>query len=137
MSTQRIIKKKRGKLTSDYNILTNFLVMLASAANPARETLTLVLELLTPLTHRDMCHQLILNTKDQQAADTRRKRKTHSDENLPTLSRGTSPHPQPLVKGVLHIICLAHLGDELARRGEFGTGGPDLGFTLARNWRLR
>ena len=39
--------------------------MLTSAADPVSETGALVLEGLTLLTHQDMRHQLILNTKDQ------------------------------------------------------------------------
>jgi len=31
---------------------------------------------------------------------------------------------------VLHIICLAHLGDDLARGGEFSVGSPYFGFTV-------
>ena len=65
MSTQKIVKKTREMLTLNHNILTDLLVALTSAADPLRETITLVLESLTLLRHQDMHHQLILNTKDQ------------------------------------------------------------------------
>jgi len=37
MSTQRIVKKIRDRLTLDYNILTGLLVALTSATDPVRE----------------------------------------------------------------------------------------------------
>ena len=55
----------REGLTLDHNILTGLLVTLTPAADPVRETIALMLEGLTPLKHQDMCHQLILNTRDQ------------------------------------------------------------------------
>ena len=55
----------RGRLTLNYNILTGLLVMLTLATEPVWETVTLVLEGLTPLTCQNMCHKLILNMKDK------------------------------------------------------------------------
>jgi len=65
MSTQKIINKIRGRLTLDYNILTGLLVALTLTTDPVRETITLVSESMTLLTSQDVCHQLILNMKDQ------------------------------------------------------------------------
>jgi len=70
-------------------------------------------------------------------ANAKRIRNTHININPPTPLLGSSPHPQPLVKGVLHIIHLAHLGDNLVGRGEFSVGVPDLRFTIARSLGLR
>jgi len=36
---------------------------------------------------------------------------------------------------VLHIVCLAHLRDELARGGEFSIGRPYFGFAVAGSYR--
>jgi len=38
---------------------------------------------------------------------------------------------------VLHIIFLAHLGDDLVRGGEFSIGSPYFGFTVAGSCRLK
>jgi len=38
---------------------------------------------------------------------------------------------------MLHIICLEHLRDNLEGRGEFGVGGPSLGFAIAWSRGLR
>jgi len=38
---------------------------------------------------------------------------------------------------VLHIVCLAHLRDELARGGEFSIGRPYFGFAVAGSYRRR
>jgi len=60
-----MVKKRRTRLTLNDDILTGFFVALTSATDMVRKTITLVLEGLTLLTHQDMRHQLILNTKDQ------------------------------------------------------------------------
>jgi len=60
-----MVKKKRARLTLDDDVLTGLFVTLTSAADPVRETVTLVFEGLTLLTCWDVRHQLILNTKDQ------------------------------------------------------------------------
>jgi len=65
MSTQKIARKTRGRLTLDCNILTGLLVVLTLATDPVRESITLMSEGLTLLTCWDMCHQQILNMKDQ------------------------------------------------------------------------
>ena len=65
MSTQRMVKKMRARLTLDNNILTGFFVTLTLAADTVRKTVTLVSEGLTLLTCWDAHHQMILNTKDQ------------------------------------------------------------------------
>src|SRR5882724_1300824 len=57
------IKGKR--LTFDHNVLTSLLVMLATTADPIRKTVALMVECLTPLASWDVCHQLVLNPKDQ------------------------------------------------------------------------
>ena len=64
-------------------------------------------------------------------ADSQQKRKMHVHENLPPMTRRPSPHPQPLVQGVLYVVRLAHLGEDLPRRREFGVRDPDLGFAIA------
>jgi len=38
---------------------------------------------------------------------------------------------------MFHVIHLEHLRDNLAGRGEFGVGGPGLGFTIAWSQGLR
>jgi len=63
----------KGKLTLDHNILTGLLVTLASATHPVRETIALVSEGLTLLTHQDAHCQLVLDQKDQQVANAKRK----------------------------------------------------------------
>jgi len=60
-----MVKKRRARLTLNDDVLTGLFVTLTLAADPVRETVTLVLEGLTPLTHWDTHHQLVLNTKDQ------------------------------------------------------------------------
>jgi len=55
----------RGRLTLYHHILAGLLVALASVADPVRETVALMSEGLTPLTHWDVHHQVILNMNDQ------------------------------------------------------------------------
>jgi len=38
---------------------------------------------------------------------------------------------------VLHIVCLVHLRDELARGGEFSIGRPYFGFAVAGSYQRR
>jgi len=38
---------------------------------------------------------------------------------------------------MFHVICLVHLRDNLAGRGEFSVGGPGLGFAVTWSWGLR
>ena len=70
-------------------------------------------------------------------ADSQQKRRMHVHENPPPTSRRPSPHPQPLVQGVLYVVRLAHLRDDLPRRREFSVGDPDLGFAIAGSQGLR
>jgi len=65
VSTQKIVKKSREKITLNHNILTGLLVALTLATDPVRETIAHMSEGLTLLTHWDVRHQLILNMKDQ------------------------------------------------------------------------
>src|SRR5882724_10698626 len=69
-----MVRETRGRLTDDLDILASFLVMLASAADPVGEAVTLMSEGLTPLTRQSARHQLILKREDQYAADTKRDR---------------------------------------------------------------
>src|SRR5882724_1396507 len=61
----------------------------------------------------------------------------HIDEDLPPMSHRPSPHPQPLVQGVLYVIHLVHIRDDLPRRREFSVRDPDLGFAIAGSKGLR
>ena len=60
-----MVKKTRGRLTHDLDILAGLLVTLASAADPVGEAIALMSEGLTPLTRWNACLQLILNKEDQ------------------------------------------------------------------------
>src|SRR5882724_10070235 len=63
--SSKIVKKMRGRLTHDHDILAGLLVALALAADLVGETAALMLEGLTPLTCQNAHHQLILNREDQ------------------------------------------------------------------------
>jgi len=60
-----MVKKTRGRLTHDLDILAGLLVMLALATDPVREAIALMSEGLTLLTHQNAHLQLILNKEDQ------------------------------------------------------------------------
>src|SRR5882724_13142664 len=91
-----------------------------------------MVECLTPLACRDVCHQLVLNLRDQYLGQLALEKETkmHFDEDLPPMVRRPSPHPQPLVQGMLDVVCPMHLRDNLPRGREFSVGDPDFRFAI-------
>jgi len=93
-------------------------------ADPIGKTLALMVECLTPLASWDTCHQLVLNTKDQYLGQLATEKKdTHSRKSSTHVASPQSPPTTPF-PGVLYVICLVHLRDDLLRRREFGVGDP-------------
>ena len=130
----RTSKKEDKGLTLNHYVLTSLFVLLTSAANLVSKAIALVSEDLTMLAHWDPLLQLTLDMKDQKLAASEEE-KTHFHEDFPSSMHGQSHCPHPLVKGMLHIIQLLHLGYDLSRRGKFFIRGPELRFTVT--WGLR